>query len=190
MNLDLFLTQEAHRMVNVSLADLPASFAYLAYRCDPYIRAAATLQAEGHKRACDSLSALAKDAEGGDKVIILCRMLFTPRAEREFRRPAIGDLKLFGETESTDWPLEPIELVDGVPFLVFDAPYRGLAGLAESGESYLRYCVSDCDWRPFRFVPKNSEAKEKALAKLLGCGRWRAPLEDHEVERLSGQIQP
>ena len=176
-------------MVGGSLAELPSFFAHLAYRCDPYLRVAAMLQAEGRKTACDALTLLAKDSTHGHKVLILCRMLFSARQGEEFRPPALGILKFFGETDSDDWPLEPIELLDGVPFLVYDAPYRTLAGLEESGEAYLQYCLSHCAWNTYLFGPKRTADKDQALAKLLRCGKWRRPLGGDEVERLAGQIQ-
>src|SRR3954447_4235595 len=97
-------------MAAISLADLPDFFEERASRCDPYIRAAVALQALGRKAACATLTALAADS-GGDRIIVLCRMLFAARPGGVFRRPLIGELKLFGETECGDWPTGPVELV-------------------------------------------------------------------------------
>jgi hypothetical protein len=175
-------------MAVIALDALPDFFTYRAYRVDPYLRAAVTLQGMGREAALAALTMAVRDEDRGDNLIVLCRMLFTARPGDEFRGPGIGVLKLFGETESSDWPLEPIELVRGVPFLIYDAPYRTVAGFPEPGSWYLRYCIAECDWSGFRFALKSEGEKAEALRDLLACRKWRTPLADHEVERLSAQI--
>ena len=44
----------------------------------------------------------------GDRVIVLCRMLFTNKTSAEFRRPLLGEPVFLGEARDVDWPLEPI----------------------------------------------------------------------------------
>ena len=61
-----------------------------AFRVDPYIRAAATLQSLGKDKAIDTLLKLAENREQDSQVIVLCRMLFVKKAKGEFRRPYIG----------------------------------------------------------------------------------------------------
>jgi uncharacterized protein (TIGR03067 family) len=97
-----------------NLPDLEAT----TYRVDPYVRAAAMLHDMGKDKATDALSKLARGHEHDNQVIVLCRMLFTPKAKGKFRRPALGAALLLGDTGDADWPLEPIELVDGVPCLI------------------------------------------------------------------------
>jgi hypothetical protein len=159
------------------------------YRADPYLAAALALQTVGEAKASQILRKLCRQARGPDDedaVFILCRMLFTARPGKEFRRPLIGAPSLLGGTIPKGWPLEPIELVDGVPFLIV----RGymLGGEAEPPESYLEYCLRNCDWRRERFAPRSPEAKRKALAKLLASPKWKRSLEDRERQFLSAQV--
>lgn len=206
------LAQEAVKPV--VLKDLPHPWDR--YRVDPYIAAAIALQTDP-KATRDVLRKLAKDADDrvkgahaalgdskltgdarqklltdiyyrdADKVIVLCRMLFAAKPKGEFRRPGLGGPAFPGGGNPKDWPLEPIELVDGVPFLVV-LGYT-LGGSPEKVSSYLDYCLDNCDWTSERYQPKDKEAKEKALAKLLADKRWEEALKKGEKEFLSSQIK-
>lgn len=159
------------------------------YKAAPYVRAAARLQEMGREAACQKLLRAAQtyNQEQEEQIIVLCRMLFTKRATSEFRRPMIGAASFFGSTDYADWPLEPIELVDGVPFLIT----RGylLKGEAEPAESYLRHCMTNCDWSTVPFREPTAKQIRDALDKLLASGKWKRPLDTYEREFLSAQIE-
>jgi hypothetical protein len=93
-----------------------------AYKVDPYLNAAQSLQALGKDKACVLLNELAakefaaKDGWPFLRSITLCRMLFRAKPKGAFRRAAIGEWYFVADTESKDWPLEPITIVDGIPF--------------------------------------------------------------------------
>jgi hypothetical protein len=184
----LLLGQEAAvaQTEKVSLKDLP-DYQTAAYRVDPYIQAAAMLQASGKDKASATLLKLARDREVDHQVIVLCRMLFVRKAKGGFRRPLIGAAHFLGDTDYVDWPLEPIELVDGVPFLITEG--YSLKGRAERAESYLKYCIENCTWNSSRFQPKTEQQKRKALDKLLASPKWKAPLDDGEKAFLSSQVK-
>jgi hypothetical protein len=169
-----------------SLKNLP-DFQTAAFKVDPYTCAAATLQALGKDKASDILLQLAKNREQDNQVIVLCRMLYTPKAKGEFRRPLIGAAHFLGGTDYAAWPLEPIELVDGVPFLIT----RGysLGGKAEPAESYVMFCIEHCDWNSVQFKSKTEKEKQKALDKLLASPKWKVQLDDVEKAFLSSQIR-
>ena len=171
----------------VSPKDLPAFNYPINYKVDPYIAAAAKIQSVGEDEAGKHLLALAKDVDHGDKVIILCRMLFTAKSNAEFRRPFIGAAFFLGDTAYADWPLEPIELVDGVPFLVV----RGyaLGGSPEHPKRYVEYCVGNCAWQTAEFKPRSAAEKQKTLEKLLASPKWKAGLTDEEKQFLTSQIK-
>lgn len=177
----------------VSLADLPD---WDKFKADAYIAAAASLQAKGKDKAAAILTALAKDANRGDdkKIILLCRMLFQPKPIGEFRRPSIGAPVFVAQVSATDWPtrffdwpLEPIEMVDGVPFLVVNGYVIG--GYPESGSKYLDYCLKNCDWNPKAIKAKTAQEKKDALAKLSVSPKWKQPLTANEKKRLASQIE-
>jgi hypothetical protein len=145
------------------------------------------LQAAGKKRACETLEKFAKEDKHNNQVIVLCRMLFIPKSKGDFRRPRIGAAEFMGETDYPDWPVEPIDLVDGVPFLI-TIGYRG-SGIPESGKSYLSYCIKNCDWSLHPFTPKSSAENKKSLEKLLASPKWNAELCEAEKMFLASQIE-
>jgi hypothetical protein len=197
--------QTAPVMHDISLSDLPA-VQQGKYKVDPFIKAAEQLQAVGRTNASRQLLALARqttDSFSDQRVAVLCRMVFSRHAGSEFERPELGAPEFFGDppgasislNNSRDsscfrtWPLEPIEMVDGVPFLVV----RGYSVEAivdpHYMESYVRYCITNCDWSSVHFTPKTAKQKNEALTKLLASRKWRQPLEAYERDYLREQIQ-
>ena len=158
-----------------------------AFRPGPYIRAAVALQTMGRDHACEQMMALVERDPDAEQVFILCRMLFTRRETSEFRRPGIGGAVFLAGTSYAEWPLEPIELVDGVPFLIIWG-YK-LGGEAETPEAYLRYCMANCDWSAFRFREQSRAEMRTALKKLLASSKWQRRLEAQEADRLTEQIE-
>lgn len=174
------------------LSDLPNVDS--SYRVDPFIRAAVTLQRMGRDAAIKELLAHAQDLKGpyvdtanDHQVIILCRMLFTKRSEGEFRRPRIGSPSFLGQTTFADWPLEPIELVDGIPFRIVQD--YSLLGYAEQGDQYLEHCAAKCDWSSTVFKVPSVEEKQAALVKLIDSPKLKRRLTDAEKSFFSLQIR-
>ena len=85
------------------------------------------------------------------------------------RAPLIGVPTFISGTED-DWPLWPIEVVDGVPFMVVQGYTIG--GLPESDESYLHYCEVNCDWTDVKYSVKTVQQKQNALAKFTSSDKW------------------
>src|ERR1022692_112573 len=156
---------------DILFTNLPSSFYERDfYQVDPYIRAAGQLQDMGREAATGQLLKLAETAAVADstanehRIAILCRMLFIQRHGSTFERPAfLGAGAFFGEDftfESksyTNWPSEPIELVDGVPFaIVYGYSYQGFWN-PHSAESYVRYCMTNCDWSSIHFTSKSQD---------------------------------
>jgi len=159
------------------------------YKMDPFIRAAEVLQKMGKDEACRQLRALTEEKNGdGVPVSELCRLVFKAKKGGEFRRALIGAVGFLGETSYDDWPLDPFEVVDGVPFVVTNG-FHLLAGQAETDKQYLEYCIKECEWNDVKFVPKPKAEKEKALEKLLSSKKWKEPLTDKERDCLRAQIK-
>jgi hypothetical protein len=178
----------------IAIKDLPAQYPFPdsgkdGYRVDPYIAAAGKLKAVGKDEAVKLLRAAAvKDSlSPPDPVLHLCRMLFTAKKSKEFRRPMIGAPRCLGDTDWKDWPLEPIEIVDGVPFLIV-AGYV-LGGQPERTVDYVDYCSKECEWGKNDFPAKTDAQKKAALEKLLASKKWKRPLDKSEREFLSSQIK-
>lgn len=169
------------------------------HKVDRYLRAAIELQALGKDLACDVLLAFTKEygdlkrlAEGkpvtlGYEIAVLCRMLFTNRSGSEFERPSLGGARFPGGTEYTDWPLEPIEIVDGVPFFISHSYI--IAGRAFSPLIYIGYCMGNCDWSSYKFEMKSDAQKEEALKKLLVSPKWKQTLTPSDKDFFSAQIR-
>jgi hypothetical protein len=159
------------------------------YKVDPYLRAAQSLQAMGEEEACKLLAALAaKDKWSATRTVTLCRMFFKAKSGGAFRGPLLGAPSfLAGGDDAADWPLEPITIVDGVPFRVV----RGytLFGKAEPSASYLAYCLTECEWNDFKFKPKSLKEKQKALESLLKSPKLEGKLKDDDKDFLQAQIK-
>jgi hypothetical protein len=160
------------------------------YKVKPYLREARRLQAMGKEAACQELGKAASrkpTCEEDEQIIILCRMLFAKRIASEFRGPMIGAPACLGGTDYSDWPLEPIEIMDGVPFLVV----RGymLGGDPEPASLYLRYCMTACDWNGMSYQERTPEELEGALTKILASPRWKRALDGSERAFLTEQIE-
>ncbi len=177
-----------------TLKDLPVVWSWTsaahAYKAGPYLRAAIALQELGKDRALSKLARLAAEDGDGARVIVLCRMLFTKRAGSTFRRPLLGAPHFVGDkgrrAAEMDWSLDPIALVDGVPFLVNMG--HDLGGVPERSAGYLRYCVGKCDWSPTRFQPRTRAEMRAAVNALIASEPLKGRLDQAEKEFLESQI--
>jgi hypothetical protein len=154
------------------------------FKVAPYVAAAAKLQKLGKEKACKQMAQLAKRGDAG-QVAILCRMLFCMKATASFRAPRFGAPIYLGKTSDDDWPLSPIELVDGVPFFIVFS--YNLNGQRESSCRYLDFCVENCCWSEAPLGNITDKEIEKALQKLLVSSKWKKPLTDSERKYLISQ---
>jgi len=163
------------------------------YKVEDYIRAAVCLQDMGPKAACQALLACAKTNRGPDsdlRFYVLCRMLFTQRGTNEFRPPHDTHAYIVGDLPG--WQLAPIQLVDGIPFLLAASWGGDAGGGRESGENYLHYCMSNCDWSTHTFREATSKQKRDALTNFLSflsASKVKRPLTDFEKQFFSAQVE-
>jgi hypothetical protein len=161
-----------------------------AFKCDTFIKAAADLQALGEDGAIKFLSSLAPTRLELVTETILCNMLFEPPPRSNSRGPRFTAAKYMGETNEAQWPLEPIELVDGVPFLVVKAG-SWTGGLSEDAAALtVQWFVDNWRWRAMKYVSKTQAEKESALTKLKASMKWVRPLADDEWRFLADQVRP
>lgn len=92
-------------------------------------------------------------------------MLFQAKPSGEFRRPRIGGPEFIDRGNIRDWPLEPITLREGVPILVVTGYH--LAGVAESPEKYLEYCLTQCDWSETVYAVKSKEQIKQIVEEFI-----------------------
>ena len=184
-SLVLLCTGCSQPILEQRLASLPVS---PDYRAKPYIAVASDLQALGQHAACDTLMKVATTNRSGWEVIILCRMLFTNRPAGDFRGARIGAFNFLGDTDYADWPHEPIEIVDGVPFLIVTRCVIS-SGQPEPADLYLNYCMTNCVWSSQRYAPKTSGEMRVALSKLIASPKWKGPLNAWERQFLTNQLK-
>ncbi|MDR3459277.1 MAG: hypothetical protein P4N60_17750 [Verrucomicrobiae bacterium] len=190
------------RTTRISLAELPPienlanpdpdSFGR-SYRVDPYLKTAERLQAMGQAAACDKLLqlALASDVQrwhdDAQKISVLCRMLFVKQRGGNLDGPALGLPMWINGTSIKDWPLEPIEIVDGVPFAI---TYQWQAyGAPTRPNQYLLYCMANCEWSDYKFTPKTEQQKKEAMAKIIVSPKWSVPLNKSEKDFFASQLR-
>jgi hypothetical protein len=141
----------------------------------------------GRESATKRLLKLDRSGDNDEQIYILCRMLFIKRATNDFRDPYMGKIILHGGTTPSDWPLSPIEIIDGVPFDIVDS--YATQSTPERGGDYLSYCLTNCDWNNLRFSAKGKDQLNDALNKLLVSLKWKRPLNPNEREFFKKQIQ-
>jgi hypothetical protein len=167
-----------------SISGLPGA-SVCEFKADAYISAAIALQIEGKEKTAAILKEAIEKQQHG--VIVLCRMLFRAAGAGQFRRPSLGGPFFLGTTDFKQWPLEPIEIVDGVPFFLVNCYF--LAGWPESEESYLEYCLGSCDWSTEKYKIRTAQEKQKALEKLIGSPHWTKALTESAKKSLASQIE-
>ena len=159
-----------------SAADIKDCGRIGSYKIAPYMALAIELQALPKDAAVARLRKWADTHEYDEQVIILCRMLFEPRPGVEFRRPLLGGPQLYGGTTMKDWPLEPITVVDDVPFLTASS-YMIAGGKPEEGTTYLNDCISTADWTSRKYRVVSHQEVTAAFEKLLKSSIWKQPLD-------------
>ena len=167
------------------LADCP-DFQIQKYKVNPYLKVAIRLQNMGQEQAIHTLKNLAEDHDNDNKIIVLCRMLFEKGNESEFRRPLIGKATFPGGTDSSDWPLEPIEIMNGIPFII--ARGYSVAGIPETGSHYLEYCITNCTWRIELYELGSNAEKHIAVNLLIASPKWKKQLSEEEIKWFFSQI--
>jgi hypothetical protein len=185
--------QADSKVKDIKFDKLPSFFLFPKndeYKVDPYIKVASQLQKLGKKEALETLKKATTPNESDDTFAILTRMLFSAKPKGKFRTMILCQLwGYYGGTSQEDWPLQPIEIIDGVPFLIVNCSARVGSGWPEPTSDYLDYCIKDCDWSATEFKPLNAEQKKNALNKLLASKKWKVPLTDEEKKMFEAQIK-
>ena len=156
------------------------------YKVDALIDSVVNIQEMKPEKAKEYLVSLSKNISGNDYFFFMCRMLFKKIEGGSFRAPFLGEAIFLGGTSDADWPLSPIEIVDGIPFLVVKG--YSLKGRPESKPAYLEYCLENCAWNDFRFKKAALEEKRAALDKLVSSEKLKGKLSEIEHHFLQSQI--
>lgn len=174
-------TRKRLTQLNEDIKQLPQWYNNNEYRSAPYMKVAHQLQQLSPDKRLELLSGWTK--RYNDQVFILCRMLF--ERDENFRRPGLGAPSFVDGSQKTEWPLEPITLINNVPFLVVDA-YQ-LMGQAEGASSYLNYCSENCQWSKRDYSKFDQDSLNVAFEKLLEQNKH---FDDRAKESLAAQVEP
>lgn len=156
------------------------------YSIDSYLQNVVYIQSLSSESAIIRLKEIASDDSQSYKIYVLCRLLFKGHIGNAFRSPRIGMPGFLGDADNKNWPLDPVGIIDGVPFLVVDG--YSLFGLAESPADYLRYCLENCEWNDYKYEIKTRMQKENALKKMLSASKWSRKLDKYESKFLTDQV--
>ena len=156
------------------------------FRPEPYLRVVLALQSIPKDEAISLIRKWSAQPDYNEQIVILCRMLFEAEDRSQFRRPGLGGAQFFGATTYDDWPLEPIALVNDIPFKIVFGYI--LAGVAESGSTYFQHCVTKGKWTSRRYHIATTAEIQKAFDQLTDSKVWKKPLSDWEVRELKKQI--
>lgn len=170
---------------NTMLANCP-DFQIQDYKANPYLKVAIDLQKMGKEQAIQTLISLAEDRANDNKIFVLCRILFNKENNSEFRRPLIGDAIFVGDTSYKDWPLEPIALIDGIPFLIVKG--YNVEGKTESGLNYLKYCIKNLAWEEKLYRLKSNLEYQIGLNDLLESSILRNKISEDDKKWFLSQI--
>lgn len=157
------------------------------FKSKPYIELASYIQSIEKEEAILVLKEFANTGKFEDQIIVLTKMLFVSKKDSILRRPFVGAAGFLGNTSYDDWAGEPIEIIDGIPFLIT----RGysLGGCPESSLLYLEYCIENGEWTSIIYKTKTDEELKKALSLLLACEKWKIELNEIDTEFLKKQIR-
>ena len=109
----------------------------------------------------DSLMDYALAPEHAHYVYAMCRMLFESANGVDVRRPMLGQPVFVDQGE---WPLDPIAMEDGVPFVVVTG--WNLAGAAEMPHQYALHCLLNHEWTEAE-IPEKTDDEIRAAAESL-----------------------
>ncbi|MEO6848195.1 MAG: hypothetical protein ABI443_11100 [Chthoniobacterales bacterium] len=121
-------------------------------------------------------------------------MLFEAKTGEIFRGPGLGGPQFYGARDvgiglDYFWPLEPITLVDNIPFLITHG-YAIAGRPAEKSSVYLSYCIEKMQWRKSSYHPVTKKEMEIAFTKLLQCDYFKKyPLYEFEMQDLREQMR-
>jgi hypothetical protein len=151
------------------------------YRCGEMIHTVNHLRRLGKDRSLAALRAyLAVDGEH-DKVVVICRLLFVN--PKGWETPVLGEsVPCVNNKALAHFPLFPIGLANGMPFLLVEGYRRG--GRAESALA----CVKLCEG--FSLVKDDYPLidLEKAARSLTQTDAFRQLYDEADMQRMSDMI--
>jgi hypothetical protein len=146
---------------------------YEVFQINSYLKMAEELERLPHDKAISLLKELSFSDKEYWKVIILCRMMFTPKLGSSLRRPYIGSpLEIVGITPIARWGiatssqlsklLDPIVLIGNIP-LEIAVGYISCGSKRENASDYINYCDSNGEFGKNCYKTVSRKEMELAL---------------------------
>ncbi len=156
----------------------------ISYNVYSYLKVLVHIQNMSKSDAIKTLTLSSQKENSQYQLILLCKMLFTSK-EKEFRPPMIGEPELVGKSDLLKWKFLPIEIVDGIPFLIVKS--YTIKGRQEHAGNYLDYCLSECVWNLRKYRIPNKEEVETALKKIINSKKWNKRLDTVAINWFKNQ---
>ena len=96
------------------------------------------------------------DDRATNHIFVILRLLFEPFEHGErFPPPANFEWRVYGEELQPEWPLNPIEIVEGIPFKLFGGG-MDYSGVPEHPSSHIEFARKHCVIRAAPLIPRIS----------------------------------
>ena len=96
------------------------------------------------------------DDNATNHIFVILRLLFEPYEHgKRFPPPANFEWRVYGEELEQDWPLNPVEIVEGIPFKLFGG-VMGYSGVPEHPSSHIEFARKHCVIRDAPLIPRIS----------------------------------
>ncbi len=96
------------------------------------------------------------DHNATNHIFVILRVLFEPYEHgKRFPPPANFEWRVYGEELQQDWPLNPVEIVEGIPFKLFGGG-MDYSGVPEHPSSHIEFARKHCVIRDTPLIPRIS----------------------------------
>ena len=154
------------------------------------------LQPLGKEKALSALQsyldALSQDEPYDDNVtnhiFVILRLLFEPYEHgKRFPAPRNFEWQVFQEELQQDWPLNPVELVEGIPFKLFGGG-MGFSGQPEHPSSHIEFAKKHCVILSEPLIPKiNPLVAAEQIIESQKMGRLRESDREGSIRSIRQQ---
>lgn len=158
-----------------------------------YLKAAQELERMSKKEAVNKLESAAILNEKSQVLIILCRMLFTPKYGEKLRDPGVGMTTLvigmipINRLDQSKDFLDPVFLVNNIPFYISISTI--FSGIPEPVSDYVHYCDTNGDWGKRKFKIATKHEMQVALKKFLNDNQGIS-FSSSDLKFLRDQMKP
>ena len=128
------------------------------------------------------------DDDATNHIFVILRLLFEPYEHgKRFPVPGNFEWRVFREELQQDWPLNPVELVDGIPFKLFGGG-MGFSGQPEHPSSHIEFAKKHCVILSEPLIPKiNPLVAAEQIIESQKMGRLRESDREGSIRSIRQQ---